>query len=146
MDIRITPGPLAGTVTPPPSKSIAHRAILAQLLAGGGTVSNLAMSQDIEATQRCTAALSAEGTDLPLLDCGESGSGRRVGAGGGYPVRQRSLAPGVGHRWAALSGLRGVRLHPAFSDSPGADAEQRRRLYRPGPADGAAPTALLRHL
>ena len=74
MDIRITPGPLAGTVNPPPSKSIAHRAILAAALAGGGTISNLAASQDIEATQRCIAALKAEGPDLPLLDCGESGS------------------------------------------------------------------------
>ena len=74
MDIRITPGPLAGTVTPPPSKSIAHRAILAAALAGGGTISNLAASQDIEATRRCIAALNAEGLDLPLLDCGESGS------------------------------------------------------------------------
>ena len=74
MDIRITPGLLKGTVTPPPSKSLAHRAILAQLLAGGGTISNLAASQDIEATQRCAAALKTEGEDLPLLDCGESGS------------------------------------------------------------------------
>ncbi len=74
MNIRITPGPLEGTVTPPPSKSQAHRAILAQLLAGGGTVSNLAASQDIEATQRCASALKTEGDGLPLLDCGESGS------------------------------------------------------------------------
>ena len=74
MDIRITPGPLEGTVTPPPSKSMAHRAILAAALAGGGTISNLAASQDIEATRRCIAALKAEGPDLPLLDCGESGS------------------------------------------------------------------------
>ena len=74
MDIRITPGPLEGTITPPPSKSIAHRAILAAALAGGGTISNLAASQDIEATRRCIAALKAEGPDLPLLDCGESGS------------------------------------------------------------------------
>ena len=74
MNLRITPGPLEGTVTPPPSKSQAHRAILAQLLAGGGTVSNLAVSQDIEATRRCAAALKTEGDGLPLLDCGESGS------------------------------------------------------------------------
>ena len=74
MNLCITPGPLEGTVTPPPSKSQAHRAILAQLLAGGGTVSNLAASQDIEATQRCAAALKTEGDGLPLLDCGESGS------------------------------------------------------------------------
>lgn len=74
MNIRITPGPLEGTITPPPSKSMAHRAILAAALAGGGTISNLAASQDIEATRRCIAALNAEGPDLPLLDCGESGS------------------------------------------------------------------------
>lgn len=73
-DFFITPGPLEGTVTPPPSKSLAHRAILAQMLAGGGTISNLAASQDIEATRRCAAALKAEGPGLPLLDCGESGS------------------------------------------------------------------------
>ena len=74
MNIRIIPGPLEGTVTPPPSKSQAHRAILAQLLAGGGTISNLASSEDIEATQRCAAALKLAGDGLPLLDCGESGS------------------------------------------------------------------------
>ena len=78
MNIRITPGPLEGTITPPPSKSMAHRAILAAALAGGGTISNLAASQDIEATRRCIAALNAEGLDLPLLDCGESGSTLRV--------------------------------------------------------------------
>jgi 3-phosphoshikimate 1-carboxyvinyltransferase len=75
MDIRITPRPLAGAVTVPPSKSMAHRAVLAQLLAeGAGTVSNLSPSQDIQATERCAAALKAAGSDLPQLDCGESGS------------------------------------------------------------------------
>lgn len=74
MNIRITPGPLGGTVTPPPSKSMAHRTLLAQLLAGGGTIANLAASQDVEATQRCAAVLKAKGEGLPRLDCGESGS------------------------------------------------------------------------
>ena len=75
MDVLIAPASLAGTVTPPPSKSQAHRVLLAMLLSGGeGTVSNLTTSQDIEATQRCAAALKASGNDLPLLDCGESGS------------------------------------------------------------------------
>jgi 3-phosphoshikimate 1-carboxyvinyltransferase len=54
---------------------MAHRAVLAQLLAEGtGTVSNLSPSQDIQATERCAAALKAAGSDLPYLDCGESGS------------------------------------------------------------------------
>ena len=73
MDIRITPSLLAGSVTPPPSKSMAHRAILALLLVEGeGSISNLAASQDIEATRRCAAVLQSDGPEV--LDCGESGS------------------------------------------------------------------------
>ena len=77
MDIRISPQKLSGTVTPPASKSMAHRAVLAMALAGGvGTLSNLSDSQDIQATKRCVAALKASRPDgeLPFLDCGESGS------------------------------------------------------------------------
>ena len=94
MDVLITPGPLEGTVTPPPSKSIAHRAILAAALTNGtSTIQNVALSQDIEATLRCITALGGawerEGdtlyvsgvwhrewdpAGLPHLDCGESGS------------------------------------------------------------------------
>jgi len=76
MDIRITPKKLSGPVTPPPSKSMAHRVVLASMLAGGaGTISNLNQSQDILATQRCVAALNAaEPGKLPAMDCGESGS------------------------------------------------------------------------
>ena len=77
MDIRIIPQKLRGAVTPPASKSMAHRAVLAMALAGGtGTLSNLSDSQDIQATKRCVAALKAprpEG-EPPFLDCGESGS------------------------------------------------------------------------
>lgn len=78
MDVTITPGPLAGQITPPPSKSQAHRAMLAMMLAGGGgALHNLSQSQDIEATKRCCAALKNAGAPcdgLPMLDCGESGS------------------------------------------------------------------------
>ena len=77
MDVCIQPRRLSGAVTPPPSKSMAHRAVLAMALAGGtGTLSNLSDSQDIQATKRCVAALKAprpEG-EPPFLDCGESGS------------------------------------------------------------------------
>ena len=72
MNLCITPGPLEGTVTPPPSKSQAHRAILAQLLPGGGTVSNLAASQDIEATRLWAARGS--GRRIPCTSA-ESGTG-----------------------------------------------------------------------
>ena len=94
MDVRITPRRLSGVVTPPPSKSLAHRWILAASLAAGtSTIKNAAFSEDIEATLRCMKALGAswESTenrlrvsgiggerrpfgDPPQFDCGESGS------------------------------------------------------------------------
>ena len=95
MDIRIDPRRLSGTVTPPASKSMAHRLIIAAALSGGtSTIRHVSLSKDIEATLRCTAALGAEWfrqsadticvsgirphlrtTDsLPHFDCGESGS------------------------------------------------------------------------
>ena len=75
MNLTITPGRLSGTVTPPPSKSQAHRLLIAAALAGEGSViHNLADSQDIQATRRCMEALKAPGEGLPHLDCGESGS------------------------------------------------------------------------
>ena len=95
MDLTITPRSLQGSVTPPPSKSIAHRALIAAALSGGiSTISNLAHSKDMEATRRCLSALgagiwdTAPGTvevhglgrgmvmapPYPPLDCGESGS------------------------------------------------------------------------
>ena len=75
MDLRITPARLKGTITPPPSKSQAHRALIAAYLAGGAEqVENLADSQDIQATRRCMEALLTSGEAPPRLDCGESGS------------------------------------------------------------------------
>ena len=92
MDMRIRPGRLSGSVTPPPSKSMAHRVVLAQMLSEHpGKTENLSPSQDILATQGCVAALKAAkpGTP-PHLDCGESGSTLRflipialAAAGGG---------------------------------------------------------------
>lgn len=95
MDIRIQPKPLSGAVTPPPSKSMAHRLLLAAALAEGiSTVEHVAFSQDIEATLRCMEALGCRWerleedrvrvtgiggkaparSGLPRFDCGESGS------------------------------------------------------------------------
>lgn len=79
MNVTILPGMLKGAVTPPSSKSQTHRAVLALMLAQGeGKLSNLAVSEDIQATQDCVAALKsgqpAQADGLPLLDCGESGS------------------------------------------------------------------------
>lgn len=75
MDVTIDPRRLRGTVTPPPSKSMAHRVVLAELLAGNDTFSvSASLSEDIRATVRCAQALRAPGDALPALDCGESGS------------------------------------------------------------------------
>ena len=95
MNLTIVPKKLRGTVTPPPSKSQAHRLIIAAALADGtSTIENVAFSQDVAATLRCMEALGASwqetgpgviqvqgmggrrtrGGELPHLDCGESGS------------------------------------------------------------------------
>ena len=94
MDVQITPRRLSGVVTPPPSKSLAHRYVIAASLAAGtSSVKNVAFSEDIEATLRCMEALGASWEtredrlqiagiggerrpfgDLPQFDCGESGS------------------------------------------------------------------------
>lgn len=95
MNITITPHRLEGAITPPPSKSLAHRLLIAAALSDGRSVlTGLGDSQDITATRRCLSALGAGIEDLgenavrvhglgaslvqagpvPLLDCGESGS------------------------------------------------------------------------
>ena len=98
MDIRIDPRRLSGTVTPPASKSMAHRLIIAAALSGSvSTIHNVSTSKDIEATLRCMAAMGAgveqtnshtlcihglghsvpqrcDAAQLPYFDCGESGS------------------------------------------------------------------------
>ena len=95
MDVMIVPSRLRGAVTPPSSKSVGHRALIAAALSGGfSTISNLGDSKDIQATRRCLSNLSTWIEDLtpdkvrvhgighslvqagpfPMLDCGESGS------------------------------------------------------------------------
>lgn len=95
MNLTITPTKLHGAVTPPPSKSQAHRLLIAAALSEGvSVITGLGDSQDIAATRRCLAALGAGIEDLeentvrvhglggaiaaagsaPILDCGESGS------------------------------------------------------------------------
>ncbi|MBR1862944.1 MAG: 3-phosphoshikimate 1-carboxyvinyltransferase [Ruminococcus sp.] len=92
MDIRICPGRLSGKVTAPPSKSVAHRMVIAAALAPGRSeIEGLAPSDDIKATMNAMAALGAdikydqdrcraviEGIktipDSAVIDCCESGS------------------------------------------------------------------------
>ena len=95
MNITIQPALLNGAIVPPPSKSQAHRAVIAAALAGGvSRLGHLTGSQDIDATLTCMAAMGAGvertqdaarihglGHSIPQkaehqlrFDCGESGS------------------------------------------------------------------------
>ena len=124
MRARIEPGALAGNVTPPASKSQTHRALIAAALGNGeSALRSFCWSRDIRATADCLSALGASweetepGTvrvqglsrrdrkELPLLNCGESGSTLRflipvalAAAGGGLfrgqgRLMERPLTP-----------------------------------------------------
>lgn len=62
---------LSGEVNIPPSKSVAHRAILCSFLAGGGKVSPIIDSNDMKAMNQVIYAIK-NGKDV--LDCIESGN------------------------------------------------------------------------
>lgn len=89
MELTISPSALGGTVAVPPSKSEAHRALIAAAMAQRETlVAPTGDSADIAATVRCLTALGASlfpegrglrvtpirGKNEAVLDCGESGS------------------------------------------------------------------------
>ncbi|MDR0946894.1 MAG: 3-phosphoshikimate 1-carboxyvinyltransferase [Ruminococcus sp.] len=91
MEVKITPKKLSGKITAPPSKSFAHRALIAAALCKRQTteIRNVALSDDISATINCLEAIGAKIkiigktafvtgiTEIPkeaVLDCRESGS------------------------------------------------------------------------
>lgn len=93
MRVEIEPSRLSGTITAPPSKSMAHRLLIcAGLSEGDSIVRHLAFSEDVKATIACLIALGAEirldgdtayvkGTDAraalgktAVLPCNECGS------------------------------------------------------------------------
>ena len=75
MNLQLTPGRLRGRVTPPASKSQAHRALIAAMLSPGACeLHNLTRSEDIDATRRCMGVLRSSSDRQAVLDCGESGS------------------------------------------------------------------------
>ena len=59
MTVTFTPSAARGTVSAPPSKSDAHRALIAAALSDGCVVKNLAFSKDIEATATCLNKMGA---------------------------------------------------------------------------------------
>jgi 3-phosphoshikimate 1-carboxyvinyltransferase len=81
-DVKIISRFPRGVVTPPPSKSISHRAVIcAALSPGGSAIENLGRSDDVDATIEGTRALGLPGmgggaTDgsICVVDCRESGS------------------------------------------------------------------------
>lgn len=91
MKVTISPSRAVGVVKAPPSKSVAHRALICGALTSGCSIEHCGASQDIEATLRCLMALGAKiervGDTVHIgqlnpyqipnnatLDCGESGS------------------------------------------------------------------------
>ena len=75
MNLTIMPNLLSGTVTPPPSKSQAHRYLIAAALAGEQSViENLEDSQDIQATRWCMQTMKHSGRRIAEFNCLESGS------------------------------------------------------------------------
>ena len=91
MNVTIIPSKAKGTIYAPPSKSVAHRALICGALTEGCTIKNCGLSKDIEATLRCLSAMGAKIEEKedsiiigglspftinnhPILDCGESGS------------------------------------------------------------------------
>ncbi len=75
MNLTIMPALLSGTVAPPPSKSQAHRYLIAAALAGEGSViENLADSQDIQATRWCMKTMMTSCRRIAEFNCLESGS------------------------------------------------------------------------
>lgn len=64
--VKIIPAKLKGTIQVPPSKSLAHRAIIAASLANGvSRIDNIEYSKDIQATIKAMVAL---GTKIDLFD------------------------------------------------------------------------------
>lgn len=91
MTVTVKPGTARGVVTAPPSKSAAHRVLIAGALSAGSRVQNLADSQDILATRTVLEQMGATLREedgglfvgglnpfstaaLPPLPCRESGS------------------------------------------------------------------------
>jgi len=127
----LEPGLRKGKVIAPPSKSHAHRLLIANFLAGlngrsgtsdpttppgrGRSPSAPLESEDILATKRCLSALNSQLSTLnshPVLDCGESGSTLRFLA----PI---AAALGVRPKWVMRGRLAERPFTPYESLAPG---------------------------
>lgn len=71
MEVRICPAFLKGTVSVPVSKSLMHRHLICQTLAGGAVAVPPGSGDDIDHTAKALLTLQGQGTEI---DCGMSGS------------------------------------------------------------------------
>ena len=60
MRVQIEPSVAKGNVSAPPSKSMAHRALICAALSGGASIDNVAYSKDISATLDCLLKMGAQ--------------------------------------------------------------------------------------
>ena len=60
MRVIVNPSKAEGTVKAPPSKSLAHRALISGAFTDGSEITNIAFSKDISATLSCLESLGAE--------------------------------------------------------------------------------------
>lgn len=92
MNLKITPAPLSGTLSLPPSKSLSHRALICASLAQGTShLANLLIADDLTATTEAMKSLGADIIEVApgemtvrgiqstqkyesTIDCNESGS------------------------------------------------------------------------
>ena len=92
MKVRITPFNVEGVINAPPSKSYAHRLLIAAFLSGKRCViENVGFSDDVSATVKALKSLGAviersggnvvisgaKSIGKTVIDCGESGSTMR---------------------------------------------------------------------
>lgn len=135
MKLRILPGRAHGTVAAPPSKSAAHRLLLAAALARGESrIHGISESEDMRATLGCLPALGAtfsrEGTTVTVsgggeppavrrFPCGESGSTLRfcippalTGGEAVFEGTERLFARGIGVYETAFAG-KGILMEKA---------------------------------
>jgi 3-phosphoshikimate 1-carboxyvinyltransferase len=130
--VTLHPGRLMGSLAVPPSKSVAHRAIVCAALSyGESLISPVDDSQDMQAMLQCMAALGADYTregrllqirgqshkpeGMPVLDCMESGNTLRflmplslVLAGGGRFLTGGRLAERPLGPYEALFARQGI--------------------------------------
>lgn len=122
MDIKIYPVPLSGAITPPPSKSLLHRELIACTLSGGTPCLPAALPEDVARTEEALSVLQSAQAE-PVVDCGASGStlrfllpvfmalGKRALFTGTERLLQRPLPEGL----PCVHTARGIRITGALT-------------------------------